>query len=235
MTLLYYQHTMVYNLASQSVLKQRGFLKHMIKTIRGYHLVNSSPIKEAVWENVLASSLASSGIEHVWYNGGHQSGKDITIIDGVKRVGVSCKSCKDNKKHLHLSSYRMTKYHNVEDFVSCIDVERSNFEYYGILSRKENDANINYAVYFIPSKMIKASNLKWSERLNKEGTKVVSWVTDEVNGVQMSVTKSMSNQLWIKLNKEIFQDHCVVDALTIDKACLTNYALLYDMLSERNI
>ncbi len=220
---------------TQNILKRRGFLNKLAKTVHGYHLVNSVPIKEAVWESILVTSLANSGIKHSWNNGGHQSGTDVSIIDGVKEVGISCKSCKDTTKqsHLQISSYRMTKYKHVEDIINCIDIERANFEYYGILSRLENDKFVKYSIHFIPSQMVKASRLHWSEKLDTETGKVSSWVTNEVDGVQMNVVKSMSNQLWIKLKKEMFKEHCVLEGLEITKGENIDYALLYDMMHEK--
>lgn len=219
-------------MSSMKVLKSQPFLKQLIKTVRGYHLVNKNPIKEAVWENILSNSLSSANIEHEWYNGGHQSGRDITIMNGVKRVGVSCKSCKYNKKQMLISSYRMTKCKSIDDFINCIDVERSNFELYGILSRCEKNEGqvIQYSVHFIPASLIKASSFEWMTRVSKDNGKITCWFTNEVNGVQMSITKSMSNQLWIKIDKDMFQEHCVLANLEIDNTSTFNYANLYDVM-----
>ena len=222
-------------LTSRHVLKSRVFVNNLAKTVRGYHLVNGSPIKEAVWEGILASSLSVSGIEYSWNNGGHQSGRDISVVDGVRRLGVSCKSCKDKKtgKHLTLSSYRMTKCRDAEEFIKCIDFERANFDYYGVLSRCENDDLVRYAVHFIPSEMVKANKLEWTEKLDKKGKSIVGWEGQEVEGVQMNVVRSMSNQLWIKLNKDAFKEHCVLDGLEVKKGQSMDYAMLYEMLGSK--
>lgn len=219
---------------SSSVLKSRVFLRNLTKTVRGYHLVNESPIKEAVWEGILSSSLSVSGIEHTWNRGGHQPGRDISVVDGVRRVGVSCKSCKDKRgvKHLSLSSYRMTKCHSVNDFIKCIDIERANFDFYGLLSRCENEEMVQYAVHFIPAELVKANKLEWTEKLDKEGEKIVGWESEERDGVQMSVVRSMSNQLWIKLRKDVFAEHCVLNGLEVKKSHLLDYVMLYDMMGR---
>jgi hypothetical protein len=207
-----------------------------VKTVRGYHLVNGTPIKEAVWEGILASSLNASGVEFTWNSGGHQSGRDIVLMDGVRRVGVSCKSCKDTtrKTHLQLSSYRMTKCRGIEDFVRCIDIERANFDYYGILARVETDEAFRYSVHFIPSDLVKASSLKWTEKYSQrnDNAEIASWVTDEVSGVQMNIVKAMSNQLWIKLRKEAFKEHCILDGVEIKRDKVIDYATLCEMLLE---
>jgi hypothetical protein len=220
----------------RTVLKNRGFLKNLVKTVRGYHLVNQAPIKEAVWEGILASSLSVSCIEHTWNNGGHQSGKDISVIDGVRRVGVSCKSCKDKPagKQLTLSSYRMTKCRDAEEFIQCIDFERANFDFYGVLSRYETEDLLKYAVHFIPSELVKASKLEWTEKFDKEGKSIVGWESQEADGVQMNIVRSMSNQLWIKLRKEAFKEHCVFDGLEVKKGKTLDYVMLYDMLESKS-
>jgi hypothetical protein len=223
------------SLTARHVLKSRVFVKNLVKTVRGYHLVNGAPIKEAVWEGILASSLSVSGIEYDWNNGGHQSGRDISVVDGVRRVGVSCKSCKDKPsgKQLTLSSYRMTKCRDAEEFVKCIDFERANFDFYGILSRCETEDLVRYAVHFVPSELVKASKLEWIEKTDKEGKSIVGWESQEVDGVKMSVVRSMSNQLWIKLRKEAFKEYCVLDGLEVRKDVSMNYAMLYDVIGSQ--
>jgi hypothetical protein len=224
------------SLTLRHVLKSPGFLKNLTKTVRGYHLVNEAPIKEAVWEGIISSSLSVSGIEHTWNRGGHQSGRDISVVDGVQRVGVSCKSCKDRKagKHMSLSSYRMTKCRGVDEFIKCIDIERANFDFYGVLSRCENEEMVRYAVHFIPAGLVKASKLEWTEKLDKEGERIVGWESEERDGVQMSVVCSMSNQLWIKLRKDAFAEHCVLDGLEVKKCQSMDYVMLYDMMGRLN-
>lgn len=217
-----------------TLLKNHVFLKNLTKTVRGYHLVNNAPIKEAVWEGILSSSLSVTGIDHTWNRGGHQSGRDISVVDGARRIGVSCKSCKDRKgaKQLCLSSYRMTKCRGVDEFIRCIDIERANFDFYGVLSRSENEEMVNYAVHFIPAELVKASKLEWTEKLDRDGERIVGWESNERDGVQMSVVQSMSNQLWIKLRKDMFAEHCVLNELEVKKGHLMDYVMLYDLMGS---
>lgn len=156
--------------------------------------------------------------------------EDIVLFDGDNKVGLSCKSCKETRTHLNVSSYRMTTCNTTQDFIQCIDTERANFAYYSVIARLETDKTITYSVYFIPATLVKASDLQWTEKYSKKHV-VTGWITAELNGVQMSVTKSMSNQLWIKLQKEKFKGYRLIDNLVVKKEKQIDYASLFDKLS----
>jgi hypothetical protein len=211
-----------------------SFNHSLEKTLKGYHLVSDEPIKEAVWESILASALKRSDKNITWNSGSHESGKDIVVhVQDGEDAAISCKSCKwtkPQKDSLLISSYRMTKCNTVEEFVHEIDTVRCNFQYYGVLYRIEKKGTLLYSVYFIPSNAIKAEHLQWSETKSKKG-----WTTSVVNGVHMSVSKSMSNQLWIKLSKSMFEQYCVLKDFEIKRNKKVDYASLFDMFDTLSL
>jgi len=213
-------------------LKSATFRRYLTDTIKGYHVINEAPIKEAVWENILTQALKRSAIPFTWNCGGHQSGADVVINDSV---GISCKSCKDSKTHLKISSYRMTKCNSPADFVQCIDHDRANFAFYGIITRAEDPEHTTYAIYMIPSELVKAGDLEWTEVMNRNKTAVnktavTEWKSNTVDGVQMSVKKSMSNQLWITLTKERFREYCIVQDISVPRHKHIDYASIVSIL-----
>lgn len=211
--------------------------KALRKTIKGYHLVNETPIKEAVWENILCTSLKRTNYKYSWNCGGHESGKDITVKHDasygiMEDIQLSCKSCKETRTHLNISSYRMTKCNTITDIITEIDEVRANFSHYAVISRLETDVDIEYSVYYIPSNKVKATSLEWTEKYDKKKSQISGWQTNESNGVKMSVTKSMSNQLWIALSKKEFSQYQILTGLKVSKENVVDYFSLYDMLSS---
>jgi len=75
------------------------------KCVKGYHLINSSPIIEKIWEDINANLFTSVGIDVISKsNGSHAPGMDIQCALG----GISNKSGKysNDKKSINNSSYR---------------------------------------------------------------------------------------------------------------------------------
>ena len=201
------------------------FKSAMVKTVQGYHMVNDMPIKEATWESVLHCALSGVGCEHEWKNGGHQSGWDIK----VGTIGISCKSCKKEKDNLKISSYRMTTCSTIQEFITEIDETRANFEYYSVLARTETTDDITYSAYMIPSNVIKAKNHEWQEHRKKD--KVTRWTSNIVDGVKMSISTSMSNQLWIDVREACIKEYCVLYNVKVSKRKHMDYITLFDKLS----
>ena len=109
------------------------FEEYVRKTVLGYHLINDAPIKEAVWETILCCALDKSKCTYEYKPGSHCSGQDIIVKTDADAFGISCKSCKETRTSLVLSSYRLTTCKTIDDFVKQIDVVRANFKYYAII------------------------------------------------------------------------------------------------------
>ena len=75
--------------------------------VKGYHMLNTDPIKEAVWESINAVVFKYSGIQIISQAcGSHSSGSDIETDSGK----FSNKSAKYEGKcsKFSISSYRLT-------------------------------------------------------------------------------------------------------------------------------
>ena len=79
------------------------------QAVEGYHLINSSPINEATWEDINALVFSSSGIEvYSKSDGSHLPGMDINCSLGK----ISNKSAKysKNRKTFDISSYHLPRW-----------------------------------------------------------------------------------------------------------------------------
>ena len=211
-------------------IHEKEFKECLEKTIRGYHKINTEPIKESVWEGILAKSMGKAGIAHKWIPGSHKPGADIY----VDSIGISCKSTKQEQKTiLKISSYRMTTIFTIDEFIREIDeVRGANFQYYGVLSRVESKdkKNLVYSVYMIPASKIKAFGLEWKDKKTKKGKMI--WDTKMKDGMRMYISEAMSNQLWISLNKQRFAEYLIIENLQISvEDTELDYADLFDLLS----
>ena len=177
-------------------------------------MLNTDPIKEAVWESINSLVFKYSGINIVTQAcGSHSSGCDIETDKGK----FSNKSAKYelNGSAFSISSYRLTSVTNAENPGSVEDVlqeinKRKNFDYYSIILREEiaNGGGFKYDWYMIPSDYgpFNPYNFEWVPTIGKRGKnsgKQVGWNTTTSNSNSqgsMSVTFSMSSQLWINLN-----------------------------------
>ena len=109
--------------------------------VKGYHMLNTDPIKEAVWESINAVVFKYSGIQIISQAcGSHSSGSDIETDAGK----FSNKSAKYEGKcsKFAISSYRLTAVTNAENVGSLEEIfkeinERKNFEYYSVILREE--------------------------------------------------------------------------------------------------
>jgi hypothetical protein len=200
-------------------------------------MINDAPIKEAVWETILCCALDKAQCAYDYKSGSHCSGQDIMIKSATNEAfGVSCKSCKETRTSLVLSSYRLTTCKTIEDFTKEIDIVRANFRYYAIIGRVEHSDSVSYNIYMIPAELIKAANKEWvvKYKRNKQGddhNNISQWDTISQDGVQMSIKAAMSNQLWITLSKEHFAQYCVCKDIVVKNKKIIDYCGLFDKLS----
>lgn len=195
--------------------------------VRGYHRINNDPIKEAPWEAINAEIFNESGcVIESQSNGSHKSGGDLYCCLG----GFSNKSTQYNKtRHnsFNISSYRLTKVcsdkkpGNIENIITEID-NRKDFKYYSIIVRECTEKEILYDWYVIPSNfpVLNPASYNWHPKVGKMGDKkgsIIGWETDMLNGSSMSITFSMSSQLWInvKITEEI--KNFIVSSCRVDR------------------
>ena len=207
------------------------------KCVKGYHLINDDPIKESPWEDINAIVLNASGcLVNSQSNGSHKSGGDLSCSLG----GFSNKSTQYNsgKNSFDISSYRLTtvcsdKTHGkIEDIIAEIN-KRKDFTFYSIIVREDTNTQILYDWYLIPSHLpeLNPSSYTWRPMLGKTAKNkgsTTGWETDMLNGSSMSITFSMSSQLWIHVNITEEMKKFVVGSSRVNRGRKYNYIQLYE-------
>ncbi len=209
------------------------------KCVTGYHLVNSDPIKETVWESINARILHASGVEiSAQSAGSHKPGADLGSTLGA----FSNKTTQYNryKTYFDVSSYRLTTVCSEKTPGTCTAIlaeidRRKNFQYYSILVRSEEGVNISYDWYLIPADhpALNPSAYTWGAMTGKRGKnkgEVVGWETNSVDGSSMHITFSMSSQLWIRVYLTEDLRSFIVGSATVKNEQTTDYISLADFM-----
>ena len=212
------------------------------KCVKGYHLVNDDPIKETPWEDINAIVMNASGCPvNSQSNGSHKPGGDLSCSLG----DFSNKSTQyDDAENsfFKISSYRLTTVCSskspgkIEEIIAEIN-NRKNFAYYSIIVREVIENQILYVWYLIPSDFpaLNPASYKWQPKLGKTGKnkgEVTGWETDQLNGSSMSITFSMSSQLWIDVNVTEEMKQFVVGSCRVNRGRKYNYIQLYERECE---
>jgi hypothetical protein len=212
--------------------------------INGYHMINTSPINETMWEDINSQIFTSVNINiYSKSNGGHSSGMDINSSIG-KLSNKSAKYDSIHQKSFNISSYRLTTVCNDKhcgtptDFITEIN-KRKNFDYYSILVRDElsYQNKIQYDWYLIPSDYIvlNPNSYTWEKIIGQRGKNKdnqIGWVTNEINGSKMKITFSMSSQLWISLSITDEIKKFIIASTIVENIPKFNYIDLYEKFVE---
>ena len=206
------------------------------KCVRGYHLINDDPIKETPWEDINAQVLNASGcLVDKKSNGSHKPGTDLSCAIG----NLSNKSTQYEKNDtaFKISSYRLTtvcsdKIPGTADTIVSEITRRKNFNYYSIIARSEKEKEIRYDWYLIPSdyRQFDPSSYVWVPRIGKTGKNKgvpTGWETNVIDGSSMSITFSMSSQLWLDIFITDDMKKFIISSCTINKGRTLNYIDLY--------
>jgi len=213
------------------------------KCIKGYHLINSSPINETTWEDINAIIFSTSGIEiYSKSDGSHLSGMDINCSLG--RISNKSAKYSNNKKSIDISSYRLTTVCSEKKCGTPIEIveeinKRKNFDYYSLIIRETYNENISYDWLLIPSNylILDPSSYTWKPTIGKRGKNKdaqIGWNTNEINGCKMSITFSMSSQLWIHIEMTEEIKKFIVSSVVVENKPKYNYIDLVDKLTIRN-
>jgi hypothetical protein len=215
------------------------------KCVKGYHLINSSFINETVWEDINATVFSSLGITiYSKSDGSHLSGMDIDCSLG--RISNKSAKYSNNKKSIDISSYRLTtvcsekKCGTPTEIIEEIN-KRKNFDYYSFIVRDETDKKIiSYDWLLIPSNylILDPCSYTWEPTFGKRGKNKdtqVGWNTNEINGSKMSITFSMSSQLWIHIEMTEEIKKFIIASAVVENKPEYNYIDLLDKLSNIKI
>jgi hypothetical protein len=223
-----------FSISEQSL---KNLSDNFTKCVKGYHLINDDPIKETPWEDINAQVLAASGcIINSQSKGSHKSGADLSCSFGA----FSNKSTQYEigNKSFKISSYRLTTVCSdktpgkIEDIIAEIN-SRKNFKFYSIIVRYENDNEIQYDWYVIPSDypQLNPSSYKWTQKVGKQGKNkgmTTGWETNTIEGSSMSITFSMSSQLWLDIVIIEEMKKFIIASCKVNKGRKLNYIQLYN-------
>jgi hypothetical protein len=207
------------------------------KCVKGYHTVNDDPIKETRWEHINATVLKHSGcVVNSQSNGSHKPGRDLSCSLG----GFSNKSTQYDTGNISfkISSYRLTtvcsdkRPGNMEEIITEIN-NRKNFTFYSIIVREDTEKQILYEWYLIPSDFpaLNPASYKWHPKFGKKGKNkgaTTGWETDLLNGSSMSITFSMSSQLWIDVKITDEMKKFIVGSCRVNRGKKCDYIELYE-------
>jgi hypothetical protein len=224
---------------SPLLLVHSQYTENFVKIVTGYHFLNTDPINETVWEAINCQVLAHSGCAvQNSSSGSHSSGRDIICELG----GISNKSAKYSKQKTEfaISSYRLTTVCSDKD---CGTVEaiitqinsRKNYDYYSFIVRNETADTIEYDWYMIPSNepILSPECYEWEPMIGQRGKNAgqqVGWKTNELNGSKMTITFSMSSQLWITIEATPELKQYIVSSCTVSNKAKLDYLQMYEML-----
>jgi hypothetical protein len=223
---------------SPLLLVHSQYADNFVKCVTGYHYLNTDPINETVWEAINCQVLASSGCAvQASSSGSHSSGRDIVCELG----GISNKSAKysKGKTEFAISSYRLTTVCSdkdcgtIESIVSQIN-SRKNYEYYSFIVRNETVDTIEYDWYMIPSNepVLSPEYYEWEPMIGQRGKNAgqqVGWKTNELNGSKMTITFSMSSQLWITIEATPELKKYIVSSCIVSNKAKFNYLQIFEM------
>ena len=144
-------------------------------------------------------SLFAYATDSKWEPYNHNPGEDmVTNYDGLRKP--SLKSGVITNNVLTISSHRTTKYKTLDDKIKFL----SNVPYdsYICLARPKNGVH-NYKLIHFPKSLIDYSLINWEVTFSQKGHQT-GWKGSNENGtIQLRISKSMSDQLWIDIHESL--------------------------------
>lgn len=197
------------------MINETAFLYHLSEQIKHRMSKSATKITDLVLEEFIIFALKDSGNLNVIYkSGSHTKGADV-----LGCIRASIKSGTIDKIKIKISSFRLSRFDNLSNMLDFIDNgedgQGKNFDFYFVLARKEFKPTkkqlkdkptlvdeITYLFYIIPANIFTAKNMTWKE-VNK-GWETPALLNDVLNPIttHLSISKKMSNQLWIELDLE---------------------------------
>lgn len=200
-------------------------------TFKGYHLINTEPVKESRWEEINRSFVKEICCISDMANGSHTSGKD----NKFNKWNISNKSGKiDKKGAVSISSYRLTSVcneknnGNPEDIIKEIEKRDLSYNYYSLLLRIEEEYKIIYKWFIVPKDYYIFNvnkfklNQKKGKRTSNKGN-IIGWKSKYCD-----ITFTMSSQLWFNFKLRDIQHYMITEVeVQINNDNQISYAKLY--------
>jgi hypothetical protein len=119
--------------------------------------------------------------------------------------------------------------------------KRKNFQYYSIIARDESSDKIYYDWFVLPAEhpALNPSSYTWEPMIGKRGKKKdiqVGWNTNVVNGSSMSISFSMSSQLWISVTiTDEMKEQYILATTQVKKQILMDYVALSEHFPDESV
>lgn len=154
------------------------------------------------WEEFIYIVLKNMGEKYEeknpkWILGSHQPGADMWI----DKFSISAKSGKIQNGCLEISSYRLTRFKNIEEMKKFIDSPMGkNFDIYLCSARTDQkNGDRIYRIFLIGANIFQAKKLKWKDMHLKNGVDHSGWRGTNNKGIKVEIRRKMSNQLWMTI------------------------------------
>lgn len=154
------------------------------------------------WEEFIYIVLKNMGEKYngkdpKWILGSHQPGTDIWI----DKFFVSAKSGNIQNGNLIISSYRLTRFENIEEMKEFIDSPAGkNFDIYLCSARvDQKNGDRIYKIFLVDADVFRAKKLKWEDMHLKNGAVHSGWRGTNNKGIKVEIRRKMSNQLWLTI------------------------------------
>lgn len=223
-----YDENSIIEINENSVFKEIG--KHICNEIVEFHKNWSTSVRGELFENFASNALRKMNIDHVWEDGSHKSGADITEVVGLP--GVTAFSVKTNKiknkyaKKAYLSSFRLGRFNSLKEMVRFI-ANHDSYSHYIFLGKYEKkyvpDGQFKYGIFIFPHDFIRSEygidigdTKNWKE-------KGPTWVATVPNSpIKLRVNKKMSHQYWIDAIPYDFLKRWEVATVTVNRKEIDN-------------
>jgi len=221
-------------------LKIPQITKNFENEIKGYHMMNKLPLKESLWEDINTNIVRDFCVVADEANGNHLPGKD----NKYDNWNISNKTCKiDKNGKISISSYRLSSICSNKDpstkekIMEEIHKRDSNFDYYSILVRQEDENYKNKMTYtwcVIPKNyyIFNVENQEFIPKIGKQKRRQgqnVGWT-----GKYFDINFTMSSQLWYHFNFDDIKQFVLASVtIQIPETPLT-YSQIYNIVSILN-
>lgn len=174
--------------------------------LQRHHELYSGQCKAEYWEELCSKALITAGYGSDWkpdFN--HTVGVDQSTDTGAK---ISNKGGSLKNKILTISGSRLTKHKTIEEKVDFISLHHEDYIFCLATDKDEWDSSKPvYNLIIIDSRSLDYKSATWIETYAQRGKqqgKCNGWITSLAKGFVAKIVMSMSHQLWIDIDSELF-------------------------------
>ena len=179
-----------------------GFSDKLKKLIAYSSKISVVAINADRWEELIYAVLCSmnrkfKGGKPKWILGSHKPGADIWIDE----FSISAKSGNIQNSNLIVSSYRLTRFGNLDEMKEFIDSpEGKNYDIYLCCARKDHaNGSRTYTVFLVDANIFHAKDLDWEDMHLRDDGSHSGWRGTNNEGIKVEIRRKMSNQLWLSI------------------------------------